>query len=265
MRHFSFEADTSRGRARVPPTGSLALRGREAKIFVTDLPFGRSYLLYSSWPLFWAGAIGHIDIVIFRTSPGDTEGHAELIDRAGAHHRLTDISLTNGGHAQKVRGGTVVLWLEDTSRVWNPLLDSDDPSDQVIVFNPYLVRNASITSEHLSLYGDVDVETLVEVWAPSRVRRISWNGSPVDMSPTQKGYYSFAVAGPPSHISLPALHDWRYHDGMPELNEAFDDEHWTLADHTTTAKPFMMEFGDTVLFACDYGLRATVSHSLRYI
>lgn len=93
------------------------------------------------------------------------------------------------------------------------------------------------------------------------VRRVYWNGIPVDTMlqdapSTKDGVLRFNVAPRlrAADIKVPELVGWRYHDSLPEVQEGYDDSKWLTADNTTTNSPAKPYFGDKVLYGCDYGL-----------
>jgi hypothetical protein len=257
---FSFNVTTSLGDVRVPPRGSLGLHGRQARLLVTDLPFGRlSSILYATAPILWAGEVAGRDLVIFRI-----DGEIPTIAARGPRGCLAQLDDAEGldtDGSWRPFAGQQVMLLDDAqlATFWNPLTSSK-PSENVniLVFGPYLVRKAALHPAHyLDLLGDVDRDTVVRVIGPHGLETITWNGRPVAFEASPTGDYFFSLSGPPP-LRLPQLAGWRYHDGMPELESGFDDSHWLLANRTTTAKPYKMHFGDRVLFACDYGLCVTV-------
>ncbi|KAG9092038.1 hypothetical protein FS749_016050 [Ceratobasidium sp. UAMH 11750] len=130
----------------------------------------------------------------------------------------------------------------------------------VLVGGPYLVRAAELSSSgELSLRGDLEEESMLFVIAElGAVRRVLWNGIPVDtmLRDTDGSSILKFIVSPTlqaADIKVPALVDWKYHDSLPEVKREYDDSDWLVADHTTTNSPEKPYFGDKVLYGCDYG------------
>ncbi|KAG8744231.1 hypothetical protein FRC10_010593 [Ceratobasidium sp. 414] len=123
----------------------------------------------------------------------------------------------------------------------------------VLVGGPYLVRAAELSSSgELSLRGDLEKESMLFVIAElGAVRRVLWNGIPVDtMLHDNDGSSVLKFMVSPTlraaDIKVPALVDWKYHDSLPEVKHGYDDSDWLVADHTTTNSPEKPYFGDKV-------------------
>ncbi|KAG9076577.1 hypothetical protein FRC06_009438, partial [Ceratobasidium sp. 370] len=131
----------------------------------------------------------------------------------------------------------------------------------VLVGGPYLVRAAELSSSgELSLRGDLEKESMLFVIAElGAVRRVLWNGIPVDtMLRGNDGSSVLKFMVSPTlraaDIKVPALVDWKYRDSLPEVKHGYDDSDWLVADHATTNSPEKPYFGNKVLYGCDYGL-----------
>lgn len=133
----------------------------------------------------------------------------------------------------------------------------------VLVGGPYLVRGAELSSSgELSLRGDLEKESMLFVIAElGAVRRVFWNGIPVDTmlqdAPNNETSVLRFNVGPrirAADIKVPELVGWKYHDSLPEVQEGYDDSEWVTADNTATHSPEKPYFGDKVLYGCDYGL-----------
>ena len=105
-----------------------------------------------------------------------------------------------------------------------------------------MLRDATIRGGTLALTGDTAQDSPLEVWAPSAVRAVTWNGARVATEATPAG--SVAATRPlagPAAIALPALTDWRMARGSPEADPAFDDSGWQAIDRrayaSITARP----------------------------
>ncbi|CAE6362056.1 unnamed protein product [Rhizoctonia solani] len=168
---------------------------------------------------------------------------------------------------------------ETTGNFWAPVLapqgkDSftePDPytnfyqfgtNSSVLVGGPYPVRDARLSSKgELSLRGDLEKESMLTVIAElGAVRRVFWNGIPVDTmlqdsSTSTSSVLRFQIAPRfgTADIKVPKLTNWRYQDSLPEVKEGFDDSKWIVANNTSTNIPEGPHFGDKVLYGCDYG------------
>ncbi|CAE6466068.1 unnamed protein product [Rhizoctonia solani] len=167
---------------------------------------------------------------------------------------------------------------ETAGNFWAPVLTSqgkdsstEDPysnffqfgtNSTVLVGGPYLVRDAQLSSKgELSLRGDLEKESMLTVIAElGAVRRVFWNGIPVDTmlqdsSASTSGVLRFLVSPRlrTADIKVPKLTGWRYQDSLPEVQEGYDDSKWIVANKTSTNIPERPYLGDKVLYGCDYG------------
>ncbi|CAE6501709.1 unnamed protein product [Rhizoctonia solani] len=135
-------------------------------------------------------------------------------------------------------------------------------NSSVLVGGPYLVRDAQLSSKgELSLRGDLEKESMLTVIAElGAVRRVLWNGIPVDTmlhdsSASTSGVLRFLVSPHlrATDIEVPELANWRYQDSLPEVQEGYDDSKWMVANNTSTNIPERPYFGENVLYGCDYG------------
>ncbi|THU87854.1 hypothetical protein K435DRAFT_803962 [Dendrothele bispora CBS 962.96] len=129
----------------------------------------------------------------------------------------------------------------------------------LLVSGPYLVRNATIEGKTLSLWGDLETDTTMTVFASSHVDEVKWNGQTLSLSPTEWGALSAQLTGPRVSVDLPDLGslDWRFADSLPEISPSFDDSSLTPADHTNTTNKFPPYYGKPwILYADDYGYHA---------
>lgn len=108
----------------------------------------------------------------------------------------------------------------------------------VLVQGPYLVREASITSNRtLALKGDIDNSTEpIAIFAPS-VTSVTWNGKPVTIT-SQDGNLLYATLDGPPDFTLPALGPWKWHDSLPEIQ----------ANYTTSTIAWIGQFSPTPWF-----------------
>lgn len=185
--------------------------------------------------------------------------------------------------------GLITVWDSDTQLVlfadskttatfWSPVIagKSDDPlrnfwglgtNQSILVGGPYLVRDASLVGSKLALRGDLKTDVRLTVIAPKGIKSITWNGENVSgdvaaaFSITQFGGFvgqlelRKAVTG----IEIPKL-SWKFKDSLPEIQNSFNDDSWTIANRTTTNVPLKPYYGDgRILYGCDYGLSVTFS------
>ncbi|KIM43038.1 glycoside hydrolase family 35 protein [Hebeloma cylindrosporum] len=179
--------------------------------------------------------------------------------------------------------GLITVWDSDTQLVlfadsettatfWSPVLagKSDDPlrnfwglgtNQSILVGGPYLVRDASLVGSKLALRGDLKTDVRLTVIAPKGIKSITWNDENVSgdlaASSTVTQFGGFvgqlglrkAVTG----IKVPKL-SWKYKDSLPEIQNSFNDDSWTIANRTTTNVPLKPYYGDgRILYGCDYG------------
>ncbi|KAF7346101.1 Beta-galactosidase [Mycena sanguinolenta] len=178
---------TSLGQMLIPQTGSITFNGRESKILVTDYVFGISQtsILYSTaeimtWTTYTLSGSSFVPITL-----GSANIVAIILDKATA----------NQWHAPIIAGpGPFGNYFSIGS------------NETVLVSGPYVLRNASIASNTLSLTGDLNGTTPIEVIAPNSVSTMLWNGVPVQMTRTARGSFTGQVGGTPT-IDLPALDD----------------------------------------------------------
>ena len=165
-------------------------------------------------------------------------------------------------------GNTIVFVVDKyTARgFWAPRLNasanSTDVYDQspdipaVLVAGPYFVRSAAIDGSTLALTGDLNATTPLQVWAPSSVGTLTWNGETVEASKSNEtGALEASLTLPDAlaNIELPVLQDleWVCADSLPELAGDYDDSAWTTANKTETARPQQPFSGEHVLYGAE--------------
>lgn len=178
-------------------------------------------------------------------------GSPAISARSGPNGTLV-ITGTPSGISVVSLGKTVVFVADKPTALsfWNTHLPSpnatvydrapDVPS--VLVFGPYLVRNATLTNGNsvLALQGDLNATTTLDVVAPSSVKRVTWNGQNVPVTKSElgtlRGTLNLTVAAP----KLPSLKTakWLCTDSLPEIQSGFDDSQWITANKTSTARPY---------------------------
>jgi len=180
--------------------------------------------------------------------------------------------------------GLVTVWDSDTQLVlfadsdtaatfWSPVIagNSDDPlsnfwgigtNESILVGGPYLVRDATISGSNLALRGDLSTDVSLTVIGPKVIKSISWNGENVSedvaasSSLTTSGGFvgQLSLSQAFTGVTVPKLTGWKFMDSLPEIESSFNDDSWTIANHTTTNIPLKPYYGDgKILYGCDYG------------
>ena len=104
----------------------------------------------------------------------------------------------------------------------------------VFVQGPYLVRSAQIVGSTALLTGDIVNSTTIEVLAPKIVKSVNWNGKLLKTSKTSYGSLQASISNPKS-IQLPALHNWKFNDSLPEKLPDYDDSGIAWVGKTKTS------------------------------
>lgn len=145
---------------------------------------------------------------------------------------------------------------------WNVRLSNDiglhyDQSPDVpsiLVFGPYLVRNATLGNfgTQLSIFGDLNATTTLEIVAPRTVKDVKWNGKSISVRKTDWGTFRGELVFDVEKPLLPSLRgsEWMCTDSLPEIRDNFDDTEWVLADKTETARPYQPYAGKVCSFTC---------------
>lgn len=121
---------------------------------------------------------------------------------------------------------------------------------------PHLVRTARVDSTTLHITGDLLNDTTIDIFAPSAITTITWNGNEINVTATPHGSLTTTLPGPPT-VQLPPLGPWRSYDSLPEvfLNYSDDGPAWIAANHNTTANSDA-DATTPYLYADDYGFHA---------
>ncbi|KAF8752797.1 Beta-galactosidase, domain 3 [Rhizoctonia solani] len=268
---------------------SITLSGRASKVLLRNVLYGSSRLAWSTASILYASKMGSRDVFLYGPS---SEGHEFAIPLHKTGYQVGKSSC-NADISAHFHLSTCLVWLsgalgrdpssfrgsETAGNFWAPVLapqESDSFSEldayanfyqfgtnsSVLVGGPYLVREARLSSEgELALRGDLEKESMLTVIAElGAVRRVFWNGFPVDTmlqdsSRGTSGVLRFQIAPRfrTNDITVPELANWRYQDSLPEVKDGFDDSKWTVANRTSTNIPEGPHFGDKVLYGCDYG------------
>ncbi|KAG8680419.1 hypothetical protein FRC11_002521, partial [Ceratobasidium sp. 423] len=145
--------------------------------------------------------------------------------------------------------------------------DLSPRTGSVLVFGPYLVRNATIQGSTLHVVGDLKSGNTTELEAivPLAVTSVTWNGKNVGVSKTASGTLKGTIGGEDLTPKLPNLKalEWRCTDSLPEIEVGFDDSDWVTANKTSTSRPaeFQPLAGKIMLYADEYGYHQGSSYS----
>ena len=287
---FTFPISTSDGTYTVPQQGTLQINGQDAKTLVADYDMDGQHLVYSTSELMTHYALGDRDVALFYGRDGeDGETVLRYLDRPTVnvvsgtvqstydpttgdlrldyvHDGLGEVRISGGGRTP------LTLLLADNTTA-DGFWRQDTAAGPVLEQGPELVRTATVHGAVLSLTGDTNGPTTMNVWAPPHVRLVTWNGIPVSVSHAWPGHDrgQRGIGGPgadagstgeltaqlarPLPVHLPVLSSarWKYAPDSPEAEPSFDDSSWQLADKTTTNSTTPPPAGQPVLTADDYG------------
>jgi hypothetical protein len=113
----------------------------------------------------------------------------------------------------------------------------------------------------LHIDGDLNATVPIKViGAPENTKDLHFNGQKLNFSTDPvTGEWSSTLDYAAPTINLPDLSslDWKYLDGLPEIQSSYDDSAWTDADHTTSNNPYQLQT-PTSLFSSDYGYNTGV-------
>ena len=257
----------------VPASGAgIRLTGKDMKVVATGIAVGRRTLRYTTAQPMYAAAIGARDVALLIGRTGDP------VELSLAFAAAPTVSVLSGSatssydstagalrvNAQLSGLIRVLIAPSDGSAPLLLLLADDEESatfwkhdsfaGPVLVRGPALLRNAFVMGPVAALNGDTTAASDLEVWAPTGIRRLLWNGSAIPTGHTVSGSLSASIQLPaPAQVTLPALTNWRYAPENPESAPGFDDSAWALANKTTSFSTTPVPAGQPVLFADDYG------------
>ncbi|KAH7318896.1 glycoside hydrolase superfamily [Rhizoctonia solani] len=279
---FDLRVNTTTGEVTLP---GLALDGRESKIIVSEYPFGKSLMKYSTAEVAtWATLDGEDHILLYTSNQTTTTAIYTNSATKPVVSGSTSIKTTSTNNTVVISGpppasglarvtvGKTSVWIVNKSwlapRLWQPRVsgtsgngryDLSPRTGSVFVFGPYLVRSATIKGTQLAIIGDLNsgATTELEVLAPSSVKSVSWNGKAVPVSKTATGALKGSIGVKDLAPKLPNLNslEWRCTDSLPEVALEFDDSKWATATKTKTLRPAEHQpfSGKLVLYADEYG------------
>ncbi|KAG9664585.1 glycoside hydrolase family 35 protein, partial [Aureobasidium melanogenum] len=271
---FSIDLQTSLGLVTV---SDVQLNGRQSKIAVTDYHFGKHTLLYSTVDILTYGLFDTASVFVLYLEAGQIGEFAFpgniSIESYGNTNITTSRVKANGTSPytkfvyKQITGKTaiqlsnsVIVYLLDVSTAWSfwaPPTTSDPnvaANEQIFAIGTYLVRNASVSSNVVSVNGDNTNSTILEVFVGDRsVDTIAWNGKRLA---TKKTAYGALTADLTSvldrKVTVPTLSGWQVADSLPEVARAYDDSSWTICNKTATLAP-VKPLSLPVLYSSDYG------------
>jgi len=226
------------------PGTAIRLNGRDAKLLLANAALGSERLVYSTSELLTEATIGGRDVAIlygrlgedgetvlrYDAQPTVTGGVASVWDPEKHDLRL---NYTHGAQTRVqvdgVVGGVqhrlelIIGTDDDAARWWR----AETSASVAFVHGPLLMRTAAAAGSTLSLTGDTDAPTSLDVLAPPALDAVTWNGHVVAGG---------TLAGP-QPVTLPLLTQWKYRFETPEAQPGFDDSAWPVADKLTTNNP----------------------------
>lgn len=269
--------DTIDGKFAIPrkPETHITLNGRDAKILTACYDFGSQHLLYSTSEIFTHIKQDSRDVILVYAYENE-DGEFAITSESGdlrVYGADSTVSSTfnknvlqiNYNHpdgntyistASATDGNEILLIVagySSASRWWAP---QTSEGQSVLVSGPYLVRSAGIEGGLLSLTGDTDFDTKIEIIVSQSVNEVTWNGVNVIVKPTQYGTLTGQLPGPEEDIKIPDMEKaiWKYSPASPETANDFNDSNWVAADHQTTSNPWQ-PITLPVLYADDYGMQ----------
>ncbi|HET7799024.1 MAG TPA: beta-galactosidase [Humibacillus xanthopallidus] len=268
---FTFPVSTADGTYTVPQKGTLRINGQDAKILVADYDMDSQHLVYSTSEIMTHLTQGGKDLALLYGRAGED---GETVLRYPSKPKVTvtagsvtstwdaktgDLRLnyTHDGLARvEINGGDrpqLRLLLADEATA-GTFWRQDTAAGPVLERGPELVRTAAVNGSTLTLTGDTKDASDLEVWGPSQVHTVIWNGTPVAAASVSSASLATTTQLPGAlPVTLPALTDWRTAPGSPESQPGFDDSDWVAADHTATNSTTKPPTGAPVLTADDYG------------
>lgn len=281
MSNFTMTMDTSAGEIQVPTTGTASLHGLAAKILLSDFPFGKHTMLYSTAEVLTASIVDGEEVLVLWVPNGESAEFAikdyssqrkpkvvqtcpgcEIIFQPSYDkiltvnfHQEAGISIVDFDGFRVVLVDRGVAWKTYVPKLSNEPVTGLDKN--IIVHGSHLIRSAAIKGRTLELRGDTNYETVLKVHAPAKVSRVSWNGADIKHVERKNRVLEATLPGPRlkaedvlSQLNAPS--EWSYADTLPEIFPKYDDSKWIVANKTETAIPSKPETLP-VLYAEDYG------------
>lgn len=272
---------TSEGPLTVPQFGTASLWGLAAKILISDFPFGKFSLLYSTAEVLTAAIIDKEPILALWVPNGEAaefvvkgykaDDKKDILQLCSGcsitfHKTASGVMVVNfnqeaGTSVVQFNGFKVVMVDRGVAwKTWVPKLSKDPLAGldkNIIVYGPRLVRKVAISRDELQLEGDTDSETDLIVHAPANIKTLTWNGKKIPkVSRKKAGTLEATLPGPKlteaDILSQLNTGSWKYADSLPEVFPDYDDSKWIIANKTSTPNPTKPAYYP-VLYADDYG------------
>ncbi|KAH7054601.1 beta-galactosidase precursor [Macrophomina phaseolina] len=262
---YTITLPTSAGDLTIPQlNGTLTLNGRDSKVHVTDYDVGGENLLYSTAEIFTWKAYDDKTVLVVYGGPGESH---ELAFSSGKNATIVEGS---GVTIAPKGGATLLHWSVTPTRkvvkvgesLYVYILDRNSAynywtHDDIVLKAGYLIRNATVDGTTLSVVGDLNATTTLEVigGAPSGLTKLTFNGEDVAFNQSSLGNVAATLQYTPPAISLPDLSSlsWKSIDSLPEIQTDYDDSAWPAAELPTTYNTLRPITTPTSLYGSDYG------------
>ncbi|KAI4106816.1 MAG: hypothetical protein L6R37_002019 [Teloschistes peruensis] len=296
---YTLSVPTSAGNVTIPQLGSvLTLNGRDSKIHVTDYNIGAFSLLYCSAEIFtWKQFYDKTVLILYGGANENHEfafsGHENftVLEGTGVRSRVQHDAIIINWTVDEARrvirlGSNLDVYLlgklasaceidltddgidrRECYNYWVLDLPAQSPHDNYTASNPssiiaragYLLRTVSIVGTSLSVSGDLNETTVIEIigGAPENCSALLFDGEELAISTNAYGVLTGKIVYNAPQVSLPDLTDleWKQIDSLPEIGSEYDDSAWPDADIKTTRNPRGLRT-PTSLYGCDYGFNA---------
>jgi len=300
---FKLNMTTSVGYIQVPQFApDIALNGRQAKILVADFSAGDANLIYSTSEIFTVSIQNGKPIIVFWVPTGESgefylsgakygnivrcDGCSDVGFYDASHGLIVKFTQNEGMSVFSFDNGVKAVIVDRTLAytMWQPSLSADPNvplNETILVRGPYLLRTAAVENDTITLTGDYNGTTELEIFAPvgngdagwssggndQRRERKAWstrmimfNDKPVAVHQTSYGSLVGVLDAPPEstinsiQALIPQLTDWKVADGLPERMPDYNDSGagWVDANKSSTLDPWQPETYP-ILYADEYG------------
>ncbi|KAG9086576.1 hypothetical protein FS749_003554 [Ceratobasidium sp. UAMH 11750] len=242
---FSLKVNTTAGEVTLPGLSSMDMKYLTAEVATWTTIDGEDHIvLYTSNQT--------MPTALYSNSKPIVSGSASLeATRTNGTATISGPAPTSG--LVRVTVGKTSVWLVDKSwlapRIWQPRVSRTSGNGwyglsprtgSVLVFGPYLVRNATIKGSTLAIVGDLKSGATAEL----------------EVSKTPTGALKGSIGVKDLTPKLPTLKalEWRCTDSLPEVAVGFDNSKWVTATKISTAWPaeYQLYAGKVMLYADEY-------------
>ncbi|KAK3650132.1 hypothetical protein LTR56_006407 [Elasticomyces elasticus] len=298
---FKLNMTTSVGQLQVPQYApKIVINGRQAKILVSDFAAGSEKLIYSTAEILTVSIQNDKPIVVFWVPTGESgefylkgarhgsvarcDGCANVAFHPASEGLIVSFTQNRGMTVLLFDTGVTAIILDRTVayNFWQPALGPNPNvvlDETLLVRGPYLVRTATVDNDTISLTGDYNGTTELEVFAPAGTGSSRWanggwkhhawggrgshkvvfNGQPISVRSTSYGSLVGSLAPSNATVesvqaSIPSLTNWKVADGLPERMPEYDDSGagWRDANKSSTLNPWQPQTYP-VLYGDEYG------------